>query len=62
MNLMKKYCFTNSNKRYVDMGYLPALPKSKDNDCLKITLNKLLVFLVGLLMFLIILDGEIMKI
>lgn len=28
--LMKKYCFTNSNKRYVDMGYLPALPKSKD--------------------------------
>lgn len=28
--LMKKYCFTNSNKRYVDMGYLPALSKSKD--------------------------------
>lgn len=28
--LMKKYCFTNSNKRYVDMGYLPSLPKSKE--------------------------------
>lgn len=29
-DLMKKYAFTSSNERYIDMGYLPSLPKVKD--------------------------------
>lgn len=29
-DLMKKYAFTSSNERYIDMGYLPALPKVKE--------------------------------
>ena len=28
--VMKKYCFSNSNKRYVDMGYVGGLGKCKD--------------------------------
>lgn len=28
--LMKKYAFTSSNERYIDMGYLPTLPKVKE--------------------------------